>query len=234
MIYVRSMGTRSMMFIIWLTISTVMLLPGCGSAEYNLLFSAIKGLKKGAPLLFEQNTIGTVKKIVYTKEGDYLVSLSVDKAFASAMTEYSRFEVVPSPVEGVEKAIVMTLEQKGGTPLEKEVAIKALEPSRFLALDKMTPMLKKLESGVDQFINDLQNIPESEQFKTFEKKFEDTINELGRQMKNSGKDIQDNIQDNIIPRLEKELEELRRKFEQNGDAEKIEPLEKKLNDLKDV
>ncbi len=53
-------------------------------------------------------------------------------------------------------------------------------------------------------------------------------------MKDSGKDIQDNMQNNIIPKLQKELEGLREKFEKQGDGDKLEPLEKKLKNLTEV
>ncbi len=258
------MEFRAMIIWISMMISTALLLSGCTDAKYNLLFFRIDGLKKGAPLLFDQNTIGTVKKIIYTEQGEYLVSVSVEQAFVSAMTEYSRFRVVSSPLDNMEvehggKAIVMTLEQKDGVPLEKGCTIKALKPSRFSALKQMTPMLekiensfekiepslKKLETGFENFLNDLKNIPENETFKTFEKKFEDKINELGTQMKNSGKEVQDNIRNNIIPKLQKELEYLCRKFQRNGEnaengnaesggPDKIKSLEKKLKNLQEI
>ncbi len=142
------------LMIVSLTLILMLLLSGCSGVKYNLLFPSIDGLKKGGKVLFEENSIGLVNKIVYTEQGEYLVSISVDDAFAAAMTEYSRFEIVYSSTDNSEKIIVMTQEEKGGIPLEKESTIKAVEPSPFSSLKKMTPMLKKMESGFDDFIKE--------------------------------------------------------------------------------
>lgn len=224
---------------IWIFLTMgVLLITGCLESRYHLLFPKVDGLKTGAPLLFENNEIGQVKKIEYTPQGAYQVSVVVDDAFTAAMTEFSRFEILPVSREGSmegstsgeNKAIVMIHEEKGGKLLEKGSTFQALSPKESGPLDKVSPVLKQLEEGWDHFIDGLKNIPESESYNAFEKK----IDELGRQMKESGSAFQDNVRDNIIPKLKKELEELRKKFEQGGEPEKTKPLEKKLENLQDV
>ena len=50
---------------------TVLLLMGCSNFSLNLSFSDIQGLKKDAPLFFDQNKVGRVTHIAYTDTGDF-------------------------------------------------------------------------------------------------------------------------------------------------------------------
>ncbi|SLM29724.1 conserved hypothetical protein [Desulfamplus magnetovallimortis] len=216
--------------VVMLFVFSFLLFPGCIVKDYQLLFPAIDGLKKGDFLIFEKNSIGKVTEVIYTEQGEYLVSIDVEKNFDAALTEFSRFEIVNSPLNDSSMAIVMTLEEKGGTPLERGVAVKAEKPASMVSLDRVTPLFKKIENSFDNFVNNLKGIPESESFRAVE----DKIDELRQEMKNSGKEIQDNIRNNIIPKLEKQIEELKKKFKEKGEPEKVEPLEKKLKELQDV
>ncbi len=217
----------------WGAIGVVMgllMILGCVGSQYHLLFTQVDGLKEGAPLTFEKNRIGTVQRVSYTDEGNYRVSISVEADFTAAMTEFSRFEILPSSEDPALKAVVMTHEKRGGALLEKGSTTEAMSPEAFGAFNTVAPMLKQLESGWDKFISDLKNIPQGESFQAFEKKIDD----LGQQMRESGSAFQDNIRNNIIPKLQKELEALRKKFEQSGEPDKTKPLEQKLRDLQDV
>ena len=120
---------------------TVLLLTGCSNFSIKLSFSDIQGLKKDAPLFFDQNEVGRVTQIAYTDTGNYLVSVDIDKSFQSAFTEHSRFEIIPSPLKEYEKAILMTLAQKGGEKLEKGATVKALPPS---AIQGLTPFFQQV------------------------------------------------------------------------------------------
>ncbi|MBF0201851.1 MAG: MCE family protein [Desulfamplus sp.] len=228
---------RPSMVIVMIFTVFIFSLSGCMNGEYKLLFTDIQGLKPGAGLMFDQHTIGEVREIVYTRDGEYLVSIVVDKNFQAAMTEHSRFEIIPPSSKSEDRVIVMTLEEKGGNPLEKGVAVKALAPTPFSPMEKITPVLKKLESGFEKldsgfekFVNDLKNVPESDSFKAIENK----MDELGRQMKESGKDVKENIKNNILPKLKNQIDELGRKFEKEGEPGKTEPLDKKLQELHDI
>ena len=217
----------------WGAIGVVMgllMVLGCVGSQYHLLFTQVDGLKEGAPLIFEKNRIGTVQKVSYTKEGRYRVSVSVETDFAAAMTEFSRFEILPSSENTALKTLVMTHEKRGGTLLEKGSTTEAMSPNLLMPFSSVPPMLKQLERGWDQLISDLKKIPQGESFQAFEKKIDD----LGQQMRESGSAFQDNVRNNIIPKLQKELETLRKKFEQSGEPDKTKPLEQKLKDLQDV
>ncbi len=209
------------------TLLTLLLLAGCGNFVLKLSFPDIQGLKKEAPLFFDQNKVGRVTHIAYTDTGDFLVTVEIDKAFQSAFTEHSRFEIIPSPLEEHEKAILMTLVQKGGQKLEKGTTVKAISPS---PLQGLTPFFDKFKTGMDNMINSMKSIPESEQYR----QLEDKIDELSEKMKTSGKALRESIKNDIIPKLKKEIEDLGKRLKKKGMEEKTLPLEKKLQTLEDV
>ncbi len=206
---------------------TLLLLMGCNNFLLNLSFSDIQGLKKEAPVFFDQNKVGSVTHIAYTDTGDFLVSVEIDTAFQSAFTEHSRFEIIPSPLKEDEKAILMTLAKKGGEKLKKGATIQATPPS---ALQGLTPFFDKFKSGFDELINNMKSIPESEQYQ----QLENQIDELAQKMKTSGEALQESIRNDLIPKLKQQIEDLGRQLKEKGMEDKTVPLEKKLQALEDV
>ncbi len=206
---------------------TLCLLAGCSSFSLDLSFSDIQGLKKEDPIFFDQSKVGHVTHIAYTDTGEYMVSVDIEKSFKSAFTEHSRFKIVESPLKEHEKAIIMSLAQKGGEPLKKGVIVKALPPSPIQGL---TPFIDKFKTGLDKMVNNMKSIPESKEYQDLENK----IDELAQRMKTSGEAFQKNIQNDLIPKLKQELEALTKALEDKGMKDKAKPLDKKLNDLEDV
>ena len=206
---------------------TLFLLAGCSNFSLDLSFSDIQGLQKEDPIFFDQNKVGHVTHIAYTDTGEYMVSVDIEKAFKSAFTEHSRFKIVESPLKEHEKAIIMTLAQKGGEPLKKGVIVKALPPSPIQGL---TPFIDKLKTGLDKMVNNMKSIPESQEYQNLEKK----IDKLAQKMKTSGEAFQKNIKNDLIPKLKQELEALTKALEEKGMKDEAKPLEKKLNALEDV
>ncbi|SMC55531.1 MlaD protein [Desulfocicer vacuolatum DSM 3385] len=206
---------------------TLFLFMGCADFSLDLSFSDIQGLKKEAPIFFDQNKVGHVTHIAYTDGGEFIVSVDIDDAFKSAFTEHSRFSIVDSPLQENEKAIIMTLAHKGGEPLKKGAVIKAVPPS---PLQGLTPFMDKLKSGMDKMVNNMKSIPESKEYQDLEKR----IDELAQKMKTSGEAFQESIKNDFIPKLKKEIEALGKALEEKGMKDETKPLEKKLNALEDV
>jgi len=213
---------------LFLTIPLILfLLAGCSNFSLELSFSDIQGLKKEDPIFFEQNKVGHVTHIAYTDTGKYIVSVDIEKAFKSAFTEHSRFKIIESPLKEHEKAIIMSLAQKGGEQLKKGVLVKAIPPS---PLQGLTPFIDQFKTGLDKMFNGMKSIPESQEYQNFEKK----IDELAQKMKTSGAAFQETIKNDLIPKLKQELEALTKALEDQGMKDEAKPLEKKLNALEDV
>jgi len=206
---------------------TLFLLAGCSNFSLDLSFSDIQGLQKEDPIFFDQNKVGHVTHIAYTDTGEYMVSVDIEKVFKSAFTEHSRFKIVESPLKEHEKAIIMSLAQKGGEPLKKGVIVKAIPPSPIQGL---TPFIDQFKTGLDKMVNNMKSIPESKEYQGLENK----IDELAQKMKTSGAAFQETIKNDLIPKLKQELEALTKALEEKGMKEEAKPLEKKLNALEDV
>jgi len=206
---------------------TLFLLAGCGNFFLKLSFSDIQGLKKNDPIFFDQNKVGHITHIAYTDTGEYIVSIDIKKEFKQAFTEFSRFKIIESPLEEHEKAILMTLAQKGGKPLKNGSVVKAIAPS---PLQGLAPFIDKFKSDLDKMVNQMKSVPESKEYQALEKK----IDELAKQMKRSGKAVQESIKNDIIPRLKRQLKALSNALKKKGMKDDTHPLEKKLNALQDV
>ena len=206
---------------------TLFLLAGCNNLSLDLSFSDIQGLEKENPIFFNQNKVGHVTHITYMDTGEYIVSVNIENAFKSAFTEHSRFKIVDSPLKEHEKAIIMSLAQKGGEPLKKGVIVKAIPPSPIQGL---TPFIDKFKTGLDNMVNNVKSIPESDEYQ----KLENKIDELTQKMKTSGEAFQKRIQNDLIPRLKQELEALTKRLKDKGMEDEAKLLEKKLNALEDV
>ncbi|MFH1156179.1 MAG: MlaD family protein [Pseudomonadota bacterium] len=213
-------------------IMIVLILPGllfgCSSnLGLKVRFEQINGLAKGDAVIFEQIAIGQVKQITYEAPGTFLVSIDLDKEFIPAATEFSHFSISPSPLDPARKAIVMTNEKKGGTPLARGSVVEGEEPAPPV---DFKPLMDQIKKGFDSFMDDLAGIPESQQYKAFENK----LDELAKDMQTSGKAVQDEIRDTIIPKMKKELEKLRKTLESLGRENEVKPLEKKLEAIREI
>ena len=198
---------------------------GCTPLDFTVTFKDIGGLKAGAPVLVDQTPVGRVTAISPTGNGTYDVSVEVDKEFKAFMTEHSIFRLTPSLENPGQTVLRVTQRAPGGIPLEKGVIVQgAEEPS----LPDLSGMLKKLETGFGQFMDEVGKIPESEEYK----RLESAMEEFAKEMKASGKEVQETLKNEILPKLRKELEALKKRLEDRGQA--LEPLEEKLDTLKEI
>ena len=209
-----------------LNLSMFLVISGCTSFELNVTFDTVKGLKPSASVLFKQQTIGTVDRIEYSQEGDFVVSVTIEKEFRNAVRSDSVFYIAPDPSSAEEKALFMAHESETGSPIESGKTVKGQPYAPNSAMGVLKDMMDDLDQGLDRFVRDLKQLPESEQYKRFEKEVE----ALAEKMKTAGETTRNKIQNEIIPKLKKKLEELEKK----GEKEKVKPIEKKLENLQSV
>jgi hypothetical protein len=201
-------------------------ISGCTQFELNITFDTVKGLKKSAPVIFEQQTIGVVDRIEYSQDGEFAVSVTIEKEFRNAVRTDSVFYIAPDPSNAEEKALFMAHESEAGSPIESGKTVQGQPYAPNSAIGVFKDMVDDLDRGLESFIRDMKQLPESERYKRFEKEVE----ALAEKMKTAGEKTRDKIQNEIIPKLKKKLEELEKK----GEKEKVKPLEKKLENLQSV
>jgi gas vesicle protein len=208
---------------------------GCEAENLNLFirFDHIDGLKSNDGVIFETNRIGRVDKVTYTKEGDYLVEVMIYKAYTNAATEHARFFIVSDPQNSEQSAVEMIQILKGGKPLQNNSVLEGASKSSAI----IERLGKDLEKRVDSFRKEfnefsegLKKIPDSQAYK----KFEDELENLYDQMKQSGKEVRETIQKEILPRLEQELENLKKRFHEKGREDELKPLEIKMEEIKNI
>ncbi len=210
-----------------LILMAAVFLTGCISYTLNIQFDSISGLKKDAPVIFEGSKIGSVERITYTDQGTFLVKVVIDKGFESAVTQECGFYIGGSPGNKGERAVVMVMKKKGGKSLESGATVKGAD-------DPVTPhlesLLDQMNKKYNEFTADLRKIPENEQYRAFEKKLDEILEDL----KASGKAMHQEIQQEILPKLKSEFEALKKRYESWGDQQRLEPLEKKMKAIEEI
>lgn len=101
--------------------SVLLLLAGCweSSLTFQVRYAEISGLQNNDPVYFAQNKIGTVGKITYTGQGDYLVTITIAPEFTNAATVDAKFYIDADPNDQNGKAVTLVQEKPGGGAMAK-------------------------------------------------------------------------------------------------------------------
>lgn len=199
----------------------------------NVTFDQLSGLAREDRVLFEGNQIGSVQAVQYNPDRSYTVQVQIDKGFANAVTQYSRFRIIQDPGRSSREALEIVLTQQGGTPLESGTTVVGAPAED----DLLSQIQKDLESGfeflkeqIKNIERDVQQYPESEEFKNLKKSIED----LGAEIQQKEKEAQEKIKREWLPRIERELDELREKLKRFGREKEMEPLEKEVDRIRRI
>ncbi|MBM9604557.1 MlaD family protein [Desulfopila inferna] len=121
----------------------LLLIWGCvdKSLAIQVRFDEISGLQQDDGVYFEGNSIGKVGEISYTKQGDYLVELTIKPEFRNAATEDSKFFVGSDPTTQQDMAVIVLQEKSGGRVLEDGSIAQGSAGSGYL--DKIISDLSK-------------------------------------------------------------------------------------------
>ncbi|UCD90693.1 MAG: hypothetical protein JSW04_04495 [Desulfobacterales bacterium] len=219
---------RKIIFLLFILLLTTL---GCKEDVLNLKirYDHIQGLQKGDRVLFEQNHIGVVKSVVYSKKGFYMVDIAILKNFANTATEHSRFFIVTDPQNKEKMAVEMTHARKGGSLLKNNTVLEgATKTSAFF--DQFFEGFEGLKKEFEQLAKDFKGIPESEEFK----KLEDELRRLKEDMVESREEIKEKIRTEFLPRLREEMEALRERLRKLGREDELKPLEIEIQDLEKI
>jgi hypothetical protein len=199
----------------------------------QVAFDRIDGLKKGAPVKFEGNRVGQVDEVVYTKAGDYLATVTVDKAFANACTTHTRFRIVPTEADNGTKAVMLIQGRPGGDPLTADSKIQGepMAPSVALGITaELFKGLEKLGEQIESFTQEFQNFEDSPAYQ----RLKEELGSLSESMADAGRSAREKIEKEVLPRIEAEIRDLRKRLESMGRESEIAPLEEELKRVKDT
>jgi hypothetical protein len=218
----------------------------------KIKFDQIYGLQKGDRVIFQQNHIGNVTEVFYSKEGYYTIGIvinkdfvdaatehsrffiiSINKDFVDAATEHSRFFIISDPRDTDKMAVEITQARKDGSPLKNNSVVEgSSKTSAFVdqILNELLDGFGGLKKQFEHFSEELQSIPESEEFKNLEEE----LKRLGEEMGRSGEAVREKIQKEVLPQLKEELEELRERLRQFGREDELEPIEIEMRKMTEI
>ncbi len=199
----------------------------------KIKFDQIYGLQKGDRVIFQQNHIGNVTEVFYSKEGYYTIGIVINKDFVDAATEHSRFFIISDPRDTDKMAVEITQARKDGSPLKNNSVVEgSSKTSAFVdqILNELLDGFGGLKKQFEHFSEELQSIPESEEFKNLEEE----LKRLGEEMGRSGEAVREKIQKEVLPQLKEELEELRERLRQFGREDELEPIEIEMRKMTEI
>jgi len=190
----------------------------------TISFSKINGLKESDRVLFEQNHIGDVTRVFYTKDGNFFVDVMIKKPFINAATQHSKFFITADPQHEGRKAIEILQRKDKGEALKDGTTINGSgEYSALLGLimDDLGGKLEDLKKQFEKFSDEMKKIPESNEYKKLKKELE----RLSKEIKRVEEAAREKIQKEILPRLKQEMENLKERFRKFQQKEESKPLE---------
>jgi paraquat-inducible protein B len=201
--------------------------------QVNVTFDSLSGLAKDDPVLFEGNHAGRVEAVQYNPDGHYTVRVLIDKGFVNTATEYSQFSVVDDPARDSHEAIRIQLSQQGGKPLPSGATVAGTSSetdfSRLLQ-EQLQAGFAFFKEQVEKFGRDVQQIPETEQYKQLKKSLED----LAAEIDEAQKQTREEIKREWLPKIQKELDDLREKLKQSGREKELQPLDREVDRIRRI
>ncbi len=200
-----------------------------GSLDFNLQYNTINALKKGDYLVCNDAPIGQVNEIVYTDDGKFLVTVTVDNAHAHLPTATSLFFITTDPTDD-QKRVIEMLHDTDGPPVKAGQTITGtttLEGSLKKLQGRFEKEMSKFNDQLSQLWEEVLKVPDSQQLKKFEAEIDRILKELGTLSEKARK----KLETEIIPNLLKQFEELRKKFEGKGHDEELDAIENKLKKI---
>lgn len=219
--------------IVGLVLLVVILSCRTNAIELNINFDRISGLAKQDRVIFDGNRIGGVQAVHYNPDGRYTVQVAIDKGFLNAVTQFSRFSIVNDPKIPDHKAVGVFLSKQGGQPLENGATVAGESAEK----DFFEQLHKDLEAGftffkeqLEEFERDIQQYPESDEYKNLKKSLED----LAAEIQKKEKQARERVKREWLPKIQRELDELREKLRQSGREEEIKPLEREVERIRRI
>ena len=186
----------------------------------TIRFNKVDGLKESDRVLFEQNHIGDVTRVFYTKDGNFLVDVTIKKAFINAATQHSKFFITVDPHYEGKKAVEILQLKDGGEPLKNDDTIDGSSEYSALLFQIMDDLEKKLEDlkkQLEKFPDEMRKIPKSDEYKKLKKELE----RLSEEMKKLEETAREKIRKEILPRLKQEMDNLKERLHKSREKETL-------------
>lgn len=190
-------------------------LSGCGDRNLHLKvhYRNTEGLHPGAAVLYNQRPIGSVVAVEPDPKGGYLVNVAVADKFAASATADSRFYLVDIADNPGKKQIEIEQNKPGGPVLADGSTVEGSE--RLTQLSPFGEVFRQFSKGlrgmrekVEQFQQDLQRLPHSEEGKRLQQEWRRLTEEIAKAQSQT----EESVKKDLLPKLEEEMEKLRERF----------------------
>lgn len=207
------------------------LVAGCIGYRFIISFDQINGLKEKDPVLFEGTTVGQVKKIAYTQDARFQVSVEIAGAFSDRATEDSRFFIGNAPGDTATKAVIIEQSRAGGKKIPADAVV---EGSTRSTAETVAASVEEMWQVMGKKMNDLMKqlgtIPETEEYQAMK----EAMAELEQKLKTSGQKMGDTLKNDILPLLEEKINALADSLREQGKDNQAEELEKDFGRLQKI
>lgn len=206
------------------------LLAGCTGHRFTISFDRIDGLKQKDPVIFEKKTVGQVKKITYTQDARFQVSVEIAEAFSDCATEDSRFFIGNAPGDTETKAVIIEQSRTGGQKIPNDAVVEGSTKSPVdTAAESLEEMWQVMGKKMADLMAQLETLPETEEYQAMK----DAMAELEQKLKSSGQKMGDTLKNDILPLLEEKLNALSDSLREQGKDNQAEELEKDFGRLQE-
>lgn len=201
--------------------------------QLKVTFTQRTGLMPEDRVILKGESAGRVSDVNESVQGTTVVDLGIDHGRADSLTDASKFYIIDDPERPGHKAIEIHVGQPAGNPLADGAIVVGATPADHLE----HALQKKLATGID-YLNkhlealrdDLNKIPESKAYRRLERDLKTLSDELTR----SEKAVRERIKREWLPRLERELEDLKQRLRRFGREDDARPLEEEVERIRRI
>jgi len=194
-----------------LVLLLMLLLPGClnRSLTFQIRFQDLSGLQKNDIIYFQDNKVGLVHKVSYTKQGDYLADVSIKPEFVNTATVDSRFYIIDDPTESDKKAINIVQPVAGGKVLERGSVVQGSTWGGFFH-DLLNGLTKHLDFAAHEGSKNLEKLKESLRESSIEldKQLESSLAELSDKLDSMQQELEKVPVEEEVRQIEKLVQQL--------------------------
>ncbi|SMF96722.1 hypothetical protein SAMN02949497_4128 [Methylomagnum ishizawai] len=199
----------------WLIVLFALSLSACGPGglHLNLLLDNAAGISPQTPVVLGDRKVGQVTAINPDGAGGYVATLDIADEFRGSATQGSRFAVVRDPQAPDLRRIEFQPGPPGAAPLVDGAIVKGdAESGSWFPLGELlrgfTDGLGQLRGQLERFRSEMQRLPDSPEARHLQEEWA----RLKEEMQQAQQSTEESVKKDVLPRLQRELDELDRKF----------------------
>ena len=210
---------------VWLALSLILIACQVEDLHFYVRFSDPRGLQPGDRVLLAGREAGRVVELKPVEDGSWWVAVEVSAAFRDQVTTGSTFTIVADP-DGAGRPCLSITPNPAGEPIRDNTVVEGSEPLPQI----LSPLFKGLSEGLGslerqfrQLSQELERLPRSPEYRQMQRQLESLLRQL--------QEAEGKMQREVIPKLEQDLERLRRDLEKAGPPRRSPPEQGERLDL---